>query len=350
MKETRLLILCSTVTLALLSGGVSHADPMGSAFTYQGQLDDAGAPASGDFDFTFELHDHPDNGSQVGGTVIVDDHPVSNGLFTVKLDFGFSAFDGEALWLEVGVRAGSSTGAYTTLAPRQELTPSAYAIYAEHADTVGGYTLSGLDARYVNEGQQGSVTGAMIVDGTITQADIDTDGVGSAEIASGAVGTSEIATNSIDDSDMGFMRWGKWQGSYSDVIFETAGFVKVYLLPSSNDVYVESLTTGYLIVGHVGHQTAAGWSREVLTPGQTTSFSTLNDADISLNITATTPDDALFFRGIQFGQSSGTILVGYYAYFDSLPLKTDGGHGDREGVPIQLAPRPGGSQQGRSSE
>ena len=45
------------------------------------------------------------------------------------MDFG-SVFDGTGLWLEAAVRPGSSTGGYTILSPRQEITPAPYALYA----------------------------------------------------------------------------------------------------------------------------------------------------------------------------------------------------------------------------
>jgi len=53
---------------------------------------------------------------------------VSGGLFTVKLNFGSGVLTGDARWLEIGVRPGDSGGAYTPLDPRQELTPSPYAL------------------------------------------------------------------------------------------------------------------------------------------------------------------------------------------------------------------------------
>jgi hypothetical protein len=101
---------------------------LGTAFTYQGRLTDGGSPANGDYDFEFRLYDADSGDGQVGSTVTVGDVTVSDGLFTVELDFGGSRFTGDARWLRIGVRAGSSSGAYTTLTPRQPLTPAPYAL------------------------------------------------------------------------------------------------------------------------------------------------------------------------------------------------------------------------------
>ena len=104
------------------------AETVGSGFTYQGYLTDGGSPANGTYDFEFRLYDDPDTGTQVGSTVTVDDKTVTDGLFMVELDFGSGAFNGEARYLEIGVRPGGSTGAYTTLSPRQPLTATPFAL------------------------------------------------------------------------------------------------------------------------------------------------------------------------------------------------------------------------------
>jgi hypothetical protein len=101
---------------------------LGTGFTYQGRLTDGGSPADGEYDFEFRLYDDPDTGAQVGDTVTVGAKTVTDGLFTVELDFGSGAFTGEARYLEIGVRPGGSNGAYTTLSPRQALTPAPYAL------------------------------------------------------------------------------------------------------------------------------------------------------------------------------------------------------------------------------
>ncbi|HEX9736141.1 MAG TPA: H-type lectin domain-containing protein [Thermoanaerobaculia bacterium] len=106
--------------LALLASTAAAAPPS-SGFLYQGRLTQAGTAPSGAFDFQFLVFNAPAGAGQVGSTRTFNDVAVSLGLFNVELDFGNELFTGEALWLEVRVRVGTSTGSYTTLTPRQPL-------------------------------------------------------------------------------------------------------------------------------------------------------------------------------------------------------------------------------------
>jgi hypothetical protein len=127
-KNMRLVICVVAAALSLFAGAVS-ADPVGSDFTYQGQLTDAGSPANGPYDFQFALFTSAGDGTPVD-TVSVDDLVVSGGLVNASLDFTDAPYTGQALWVEVRVRPGTSTGSYTTLAPRQPLNATPYALYA----------------------------------------------------------------------------------------------------------------------------------------------------------------------------------------------------------------------------
>ncbi len=110
----------------------SAQTPLGTVFTYQGKLEEGGLSASGNYDFEFKLFNDATSGAQVGGDVQVNEWPVSDGLFTVQLEFGEGVFTGDALWLEVSVRV-SGGGEFTTLSPRQPLTAAPYALYALNA-------------------------------------------------------------------------------------------------------------------------------------------------------------------------------------------------------------------------
>jgi hypothetical protein len=137
----RKLLLMSVLLLGLMPGafvglsmaqdedseaGASPQALVGTAFTYQGRLTDGGIPANGAYDFGFVLQDAPSYGSQVASTY-VQDVEVTEGLFSVELDFG-QVFDGTALWMTILVRPGDSTGGYTALDPAQALTAAPYAL------------------------------------------------------------------------------------------------------------------------------------------------------------------------------------------------------------------------------
>jgi len=133
MKTTRnLIILVSAICLILCSTQIGLAADVGTAFTYQGHLYDNNDVANDLYDFQFRLYDANVDYNQIGSDVNVADVDVIDGYFTVELDFGDSMFDGNAVWLEIGVRPGimNDPNVYSPLAPRQTITPTPYALYA----------------------------------------------------------------------------------------------------------------------------------------------------------------------------------------------------------------------------
>src|SRR5262245_24386341 len=136
-------LLCGILALAWAPG----ASALGTAFTYQGRLADAGSPATGSYDLEARLFDAASGGGQVGPTLTLDDVSVAGGLFTVTLDFGAAAFNGNDVWLEIRVRPGASIGAFATLSPRQPLRGAPNALFAAKAGdatTLGGVSASGF--------------------------------------------------------------------------------------------------------------------------------------------------------------------------------------------------------------
>ena len=151
--STRHLLLAGTAIFCGLFAMGNSIFAQDTAFTYQGRLANAGQPANGSYDMTFALFNAVTGGSQVGNTNIVTAIGVTNGLFTVELDFGGN-FPGADRWLEIGVRP-SGGGAFTTLSPRQKFTATPYAITA--GNLTGGLPaiqLSGI----VPAAQAGSLT------------------------------------------------------------------------------------------------------------------------------------------------------------------------------------------------
>lgn len=123
-------ILCCLLAASAVAS--ASAAPLGTAFTYQGRLTDNGTPATGLYDLQFLFFDALTAGNQQGVTLQRSGVGVTNGLFTATLDFGPDIFTGMALWLELRVSP-ANAGNYSTLAPRQALTPAPYAIWAANA-------------------------------------------------------------------------------------------------------------------------------------------------------------------------------------------------------------------------
>ncbi len=80
------------------------ADAMGTAFTYQGRLEDGNGPVTDTCDFEFSLWDAGVAGTQKGDSPqSADGVDVKDGLFTLPIDFGVGAITGDARWLGIKV-------------------------------------------------------------------------------------------------------------------------------------------------------------------------------------------------------------------------------------------------------
>ena len=124
----------------------------GTMFTYQGRLNDKGQPATGSYDLTFSLFNVSTGGSVVAGPIATNAFAISNGVFSVGLDFGSGIFNGTNYWLQISVRTNNGSS-FIMLSPRRRLMPSPYAIFAEGANAAG---LSGTIPPSVLNGTYGN--------------------------------------------------------------------------------------------------------------------------------------------------------------------------------------------------
>ena len=144
----------SVAALLAASTAMPALAQIGTAITYQGRLELAGAVVNSTVDLQFRLFTSPTGSTQVGTTQNFSNMPLTDGLFTVPLDFGAGAFNGEARHLEIAVRAPAGTGNFVILTPRQSLTAAPYALKVPGVD---GHSLdaadgSPTDALFVNSG------------------------------------------------------------------------------------------------------------------------------------------------------------------------------------------------------
>src|SRR5215471_9442447 len=88
--------------MLLIATAATISNAQSSAFTYQGRFNDSGAAANGTYDMQFKLFDAVvvGTGNQIGGTVS-GPVTVTNGVFTVLLNYGAAAFPGADRFLEI---------------------------------------------------------------------------------------------------------------------------------------------------------------------------------------------------------------------------------------------------------
>ncbi|HXG47061.1 MAG TPA: hypothetical protein VNO52_05505, partial [Methylomirabilota bacterium] len=159
------------------------ARAQGTAFTYQGRLEAGGTPYTGLAEMQFSLWDAASGGSQLGTTLTVSPVGVSNGLFTVSLDFGTGVFTGPARWLEIGVR--TNLLGFTTLSPRQPVTATPYAVLAGNVS--GVIANSSLPA---NPSFSGTVSG-----GSFAGSGAGLTGLNASQLTSGTVPDGRLGAN-----------------------------------------------------------------------------------------------------------------------------------------------------------
>jgi hypothetical protein len=177
IKLPRSLIAPAMLALLTLTSQLSTAQAQGTAFTYQGRLNNGASPANGSYDMSFSLFGASAGGSQVGSTLTYTAVGVTNGLFTATLDFGAGVFTGANLWLDISVRT-SGAGAFTELVPRQPLTPTPYAIMANSASNMlgalpasqlaGTIGLAQLPGAVITNNEAGVTLGSVTISGNLS--------------------------------------------------------------------------------------------------------------------------------------------------------------------------------------
>jgi len=158
-------VLSALFSVLLLFGWVT-VNAQSTEFTYQGRLLDSSMPPTGSYDFQFSLWDTLADGTQVGTTQTVTGVAVTGGIFTVKLDFGTTAFsDGGTRFLEIEVKPASG-GTYTTLAPRQAMTSTPYSMRSlstATADSLSAQCVNCVTSAQIESIDGGQITGTLPV-------------------------------------------------------------------------------------------------------------------------------------------------------------------------------------------
>ena len=187
-------ILHIAILFALVSFAVA-VDAQTPTFTFQGRLTDSTLPAGGTYQMQFSIWDAATLGTQQGTTITNNSVTVTNGVFTVNLDFSpatpFAA--GSDRWIEIAVRKPTDPPGFTTLTPRQQITSSPFAIKAAAASSSD--SLSAACVLCVTDAQIIAIDGSKVT-GTVANATTAVNVSGVVPIANG--GTGSATKNFVD--------------------------------------------------------------------------------------------------------------------------------------------------------
>ena len=200
--------------LAALNSQLSTAFAQGTAFAYQGRLNSGLNPAAGIYDLRFAIYDSTNlPGTLLAGPVTNSAVAVTNGLFTTLVDLG-NAFTGTSSWLEIAVRSNGMAG-FTTLSPRQQITPVPYALQALNATAAA--TATSVSGPVAASQITGTLAAANIGAGTITSNDLaagaaaaNLNGISQTAVPSGGLILS--ATENTALLNAGYVKIGTVQG------------------------------------------------------------------------------------------------------------------------------------------
>ncbi|MFM9996911.1 MAG: hypothetical protein ACKVU4_14055 [Phycisphaerales bacterium] len=120
---------CIAVAAALAAEALAQS-PVGTSFTYQGELRSAGQPVQGSIDLRLRLFDAPTAGIQIGTEQTINSVALTAGRFGVAPDFGAGAFSQDARFLEIDIRSPAGSGSFVTLSPRQRISAAPVAQFA----------------------------------------------------------------------------------------------------------------------------------------------------------------------------------------------------------------------------
>lgn len=208
------------ISLIFLCLTTSAAFGQTTVFDYQGRLSDSGASQS-TYQMEFRLFGSLGGADQIGGAISNPNVAVTNGVFSVNLDFGAPAFPGADRFLQISVRRNTSES-FITLNPRQQITSSPYSIRtlsAAQADALSGNCVGCVTNAQVNSISGGKVTGVVA-------------NAASAQNVTGIVGTANGGTGLSSAGAAGnFLRsiGGTWTSSVlqaADVPAGSANYVQ----------------------------------------------------------------------------------------------------------------------------
>lgn len=261
----------------------ANAQPLSSAFNYQGELIDQGIPAQGLYDFEFRLFNAETGGTQAGPDIQITSVFVSEGIFSLELDFGFSPFSNSATthWLEIGVHLTGDGEPATLLEPRQVITAVPYALHSEFVPA-GSIGSNEIDTNSVQNRINGSCTSGSSIrtvsaTGAVT-CQIDDDG------------TSAVSSHA---NDVAAHHAQQWFAPDASSLYTPDNFVGINVSEPEATLHINdsgSTRPALLIEAATGSEGDIAWPT-----GEFLQLGTWNEAALEFSRHMTLLDDGLVF-------------------------------------------------------
>lgn len=290
-----------------------------SEFTYQGRLVDGSLAANGTYEMRFRLFDAETDGTQQPQPTpitldftVAGNNPVSvtNGVFTVKLDFTSAAFPGAARFLEISVRR-NAIDPFTQLNPRQPVTSAPQTLRSLSSSSSDG--LSIVCVLCVTDAHIQSIDGGKVT-GTVASATTAVNISGIVPIANGGTGSS--VKNFVDLSTTQTINGHKTFGNVTFVNpnnpIEIQGSLNV-----GGTVFADQFYGGgdglFNVAGTLPWQPVSGLSQQAV---RNSGYVATNDGQVTITLPANPGiGDIVRVSGAGFGgwriaQNDGQSIIG----------------------------------------
>lgn len=320
--------------LASLNGQWFKLAAQGTAFSYQGSLSVNGSGANGSYDLALSLFATKVNGSVIAGPVTNAAVGVTNGLFATWVDFGVP-YTGGSNWLEIAVSPHGGNS-FTTLAPREPLTPVPNALFANNASNLlGTLPASRLSGSIPVTSVSGTLPLAQLPAGVLTNgaAGVNLSGafagngggltnLNGANLAPGTVGTAQLANGTYP---VPVVTGGSNLNAVanSSYLVTNSGLVKVYLPSNASFGDVVQITGGG--AGAWSAMLDGVWKQQTAAPTSAGWFSIASSSDGSHLVAGAYPGS--IYTSADYGTTWTTqTSAPTGAYWTSVASSSDGSH------------------------
>lgn len=297
----------ASISVLCLALSALSSQAQGTAFIYNGRLDEGTNLANGTYDITFTLFATNSGGQASAGPVTNLATAVSHGMFSATIDFGAGVFTGSNYWLELGVRTNGASN-FEVLSPRQAILPAPYAIYSETSGNAVTAMVAGTAGSVSAANINGPIPLANLPPGLITNNTASLS-LGSSNSVAALTVSPQLPVSAAGTVPVGSVPYGMAvAGRYA--------FVVNYTPTGSMEVVDFSSPSAPVVVATVPTQ---GGSKSVAVAGRYAYVANYGDNAHSLQVfDVSDPAAPTSVGSVSAGYPCAVVVGGHYAYVANL--------------------------------